>query len=124
MVPGAQVSPGLLGSAAEEAGVVANGIRGRASEARVLQELGLTKNTKAVSTAEGRAVPDAMTDALSVEIKDAASVSRTRQVRIQTDAARNSGRESVLITGEKTCVSGPCARAFDQIIRRSDLGPQ
>jgi RHS repeat-associated protein len=111
-------------AAAREASVVANGSRGRASEARVLNDLGLTKNTKAVSTAEGRSVPDAMTEALSVEIKDVASVSRTRQIRIQTEAARNSGRESVLITGELTCVSGPCAAAFDRIIRRPDLGPK
>lgn len=90
----------------------------------MLEELGLAKNTRAVSTAKGRAVPDALTDALSVEIKDAARVSRTRQVRIQTEAARASGRESVLITGEKTCVSGPCAGSFDRVIRRSDLGPQ
>jgi len=101
-----------------------NGIRGRASEARVLEELGLAENTRAVSTAEGRAVTDALTDALSVEIKDAARVSRTGQARIQTEAARASGRESVLITGEKTCVSRPCGASFDRVIRRSDLGPQ
>jgi RHS repeat-associated protein len=110
--------------AAKEAGVVANGIRGRASEARVLQELGLTKNTTAVSTAEGRSIPDALTKSLSVEVKDAANVSLTRQLRIQTEAARAAGRESVLITGENTCVSGACSRAFDTIIRRSDLGPR
>lgn len=109
---------------AKEAGIIANGARGLTAETRVLKELGLKKNTKTVSTAEGRSVPDALTDTLSVEIKDAARVARTSQVRIQTEAARNSGRESVLITGEKTCVSGPCARSFDRIIRRSDLGPQ
>jgi RHS repeat-associated protein len=111
-------------NAAKEAGVVANGIRGRASEARVLNELGLTKNTTAVSTAEGRSIPDALTKSLSVEVKDAANVSLTRQLRIQTEAARASGRESVLITGENTCVSGACSRAFDTIIRRPDLGPR
>ena len=98
--------------------------RGRASEARVLEELGLTKNTKAVSTAEGRSIPDALTDALSVEVKDAARVSLTRQLRIQTEAAREAERQSVLITGENTCVSGACSRAFDTIIGRPDLGPQ
>jgi RHS repeat-associated protein len=107
-----------------QASVVANGIRGRASEARVLQEIGLAKNTKAVSTAEGRSIPDALTDSLSVEVKDAANVSLTRQLQIQTDAAKASGRESLLITGENTCVSGSCAKAFDQIIRRPDLGPR
>jgi RHS repeat-associated protein len=107
-----------------EAGVVANGIRGRASEARVLQDLGLTKNTASVSTMTGRSIPDALTSALSVEVKDTASVSLTRQLQIQTGSAKAFGRESVLITGKRTCVSGPCARAFDQIIRRPDLGPK
>ena len=98
--------------------------RGHASEARVLADIGLTKNTLAVSTAEGRSIPDALTKSLSVEVKDAASVYLTKQLRIQTEAARSAGRESVLVTGEKTCVSGPCSRAFDTIIRRSDLGPK
>ena len=71
-----------------EATIVANSLRGRAVEARVLEELGLVKNTKIVSTAEGRSIPDALTDSLSVEIKDALNVSLTRQLRIQTEAAR------------------------------------
>jgi len=98
--------------------------RGRASEARVLEDLGLDKNTGKVLTSEGRSIPDALTDSMSVEIKDAVSVSRNRQVRIQSEAARASGRQSVLVTGEKTTVSGPAQDAFDIIIRRSDLGPQ
>jgi len=113
-----------LPGAAEGAGILANAARGAASEARVLEDLGLTKNTQSVFTAEGRSVPDALTDSLSVEIKDSAYVSRTSQVRIQTDAARASGRQSVLVTGKETRVSGPASRAFDQIIGRSDLGPQ
>ena len=112
------------GTVAKGAGIIANSARGLASEARVLQELGLAKNTQVVSTAEGRAIPDALTNSLSVEIKDAASVSRTLQVRVETEAARASGRESILITGKNTCVSGPCARSFDQVIRRIDLGPR
>lgn len=107
----------------EVANIVQNGIRGRAAEARVLQEMGLTKNTTTVSTAEGNAIPDALTNALSVEVKDAANVSFTRQLRIQTGAAREAGRESVLVTGKNTCISGPCENAFDTIIRRIDLGP-
>lgn len=113
----------ILGIANEAANIVRNGIRGRADEARVLQEMGLTKNTKTVSTAEGNAIPDALTDALSVDVKDAVNVSLTRQLRIETEAAREAGRESVLVTGKKTCISGPCENAFDKIIRRIDLGP-
>lgn len=80
----------------------------------------MTKNTTTVSTAEGNSIPDALTDALSVEVKDATNV---RQLRIQTEAAREAGRESVLVTGKNTCISAPCENAFDTIIRRIDLGP-
>ena len=69
-------------------------------------------------------VPDSLTDSLSVEIKDSARVSGTRQVRIQTDAARASGRESVLVTGTNTHVTKQADEAFDRVIRRDDLGPE
>ncbi|MCX8003844.1 MAG: putative toxin [Burkholderiaceae bacterium] len=98
--------------------------RGRESEARVLRDMGLEKNTSRVSTEKGTSIPDALTERLSVEIKDAQRVTWTRQLQIQTEAARQSGRESVLVTGQRTCVSGNCEGAFDRIIRRSDLGPQ
>lgn len=100
--------------------------RGRSSEAKVLDELGLTKNNEKVSSAEGNAVPDALTDSLSVEVKDAARVTLTKQLRIETQAARDTGRRPILVTGEHTCVSGPCTAAFgsNNIIRRPDLGPQ
>jgi RHS repeat-associated protein len=123
IIPAAPLEEGGL-LAARGTGILANSVRGRAAEARVLQELGLTKNTMAVATAEGRSVPDALTTSLSLEVKDAASVSLTRQLRIQTEAARAAGRKSVLATGENTCISDACSRAFDTIIRRSDLGPQ
>ncbi|MEZ5307877.1 MAG: hypothetical protein R2684_12100 [Pyrinomonadaceae bacterium] len=108
-------------------GSVAKGplARGRASEARVLDDLGLPKNTQKVSTAEGNAIPDALTSTRSIEIKDCISVACTRQIRIQTDAARASGREPLLITGERTHVTQQAREAFNNnIIRRSDLGPQ
>ena len=47
--------------------------RGVANEAKVLSEMGLTKNTQAVITAEGKSIPDALTKTASVEIKDTAS---------------------------------------------------
>jgi hypothetical protein len=98
--------------------------RGLASEAKVLEDLGLTRNTQVVRTAEGRSIPDALTDRLSVEIKDREYVTGTKQLRIQTEAASVSGRKSILITGTKTQVSGPARRIFDQIRRRNDLGPK
>jgi RHS repeat-associated protein len=109
--------------ASKKSSVAANGARGRASEERVLTDLGLSKNRTAVSTAEGWSIPDALTKTSSVEVKDTAEVYLTKQLRIQTEAARSSGRDSTLITGDNTRVSGPASRAFDTIIRRPDLGP-
>ena len=97
--------------------------RGRRNEARVLEELGLPKNTRKVSGREGRSIPDVLTDAMSVEIKDAKRVYSTRQLRIQAEAAGRSGQKPILITGEKTCVSAWCNEMFE-VLRRSDLGPQ
>ncbi len=72
----------------------------------MLEDLGLKKNTEKVTTPEGRSIPDALTNTESIEIKDAARVSNTKQLQIQAKAARQSGRKSILITGEKTHVSG------------------
>jgi hypothetical protein len=115
---------GWFGLDAPEATAIANAARGAASEARVLKDLGLAKNSRWVTTAEGRSRPDALTDTKSIEIKDTAYVSGTRQVRIQTEAAEVSRRESILITGTKTRISAEALRLFDLIIRRSDLGPR
>ena len=112
---------GLKGSGS---GVKKNGARGRKSEARVLDDMGLPKNNTKVSTSEGNAIPDGLTSRKSIEIKDCISVSCTKQIRIQTGAAKASGRESVLVTGTKTKVTKPAERAFDRIIRRDDLGPK
>jgi hypothetical protein len=78
---------GLGGDAAEvgavtarAANIIANAERGAASQARVLRELGLARNTQPVVTAEGRSIPDALTDTMSVEIKDSAYVSASRQL--------------------------------------------
>ncbi|MBI3837748.1 MAG: hypothetical protein HY288_07420 [Planctomycetia bacterium] len=103
--------------------VVENGIRGRASQARVLEQLGLQRNTLIVSTLEGNAIPDALTNAISLEVKDAIRVSLTRQLRIQTEAALAAGRQSILITGPNSRVSAAVQLAFDDIIRLTGLGP-
>ena len=108
-----------------ESEVVLNAMaRGRASETRVLNDLGLSKNTQKVTTTEGSAIPDGLTATRSIEIKDCISVACTKQIRIQPHAARASGRESVLITGERTRVAPRAEKAFDKIIRRTDLGPK
>jgi hypothetical protein len=113
-----------FGLDAPEAAIIANAARGAASEARVLKDLGLERNSQWVRTAEGRSKPDALTDTTSIEIKDSAYVSGTRQIRIQTEAAELSGRISILITGTKTRISAKALELFDKIIRRSDLGPK
>ena len=82
------------------------------------------KNTRWATTAKGRAIPDGLTDAASIEIKDAGYVSATRQLQIQTEAAKISGRESIFIIGTKTKISGKVLELFSRIIRRSDLGPR
>ena len=97
--------------------------RGRASENRVLNDLELPKNTQKVSTSKGSSIPDALTDTKSIEIKDTKRVSFTRQLEILAEAAQESGRKSVLITGAKTHVSKNTREKFD-VIRRKDLGPQ
>ncbi len=121
--PVAAMSMEMAAISAGEAPIISNRTRGLASEARVLSDLGLTKNNLKVSTSEGNSIPDALTASLSVEIKDTINVSLTRQLRIQTDAAGASGRKSLLVTGKNTNISRPAERAFNQIIKRDDLGP-
>lgn len=118
------IIPGEGAEAKMGAGILKNAERGRAAEAKVLGEMGLVKNTEKVVGKEGKSIPDALTASTSLEVKDSAVVNRTKQIRIQTDVAKASERESVLVTGTKTQVSGPAQQSFDKVIRRVDLGPQ
>ncbi len=95
--------------------------RGRQNQTQVLKEMGLDENRARVITHEGASVPDSLTDNLIVEVKDRKNVSLTRQLRIQTQGAN--GRNTVLVTGMFTDVSGPAQRAFHTVVRRPDLGP-
>jgi len=96
--------------------------RGRASEKRVLNKMGLDKNNSKVSTSEGNSMPDALTDTMSVEVKDVKNVSLTKQLRIQTQAAKQNGKTSVLVVTDKNeKISGPAKEAFDVIVREKDL---
>lgn len=47
--------------AVEQTGIGINSARGMASQARVLEDLGLARNTQAVEITEGRSIPDALT---------------------------------------------------------------
>lgn len=100
-----------------------NFLRGKQSEERVLKSINVEKNTQKVSGKEGNSIPDGLTKKQSIEIKDSKRVSLTRQLRIQSEAAKAAGRQPILITGQNTCVSGNCAAVF-RIIRRNDLGPR
>jgi RHS repeat-associated protein len=99
-------------------------VRGNVREDAVLERFGFQKNGTTVSTAEGDAIPDALEQTLSVEIKDTKVVSATQQIRIETDAARAAGQDTMLITGANTRISGPARDRFDVIIRLLGLGPE
>ncbi len=97
--------------------------RGRESEARVLDALGEAKNTAKVRGCEGCSIPDYQNATTIGEIKDAQRVTNSRQLRIQREAAKNSGREHVVVTGAKTRVSGT-VDAASTVKRQDDLGPK
>ena len=98
-------------------------LRGTGAEARVAKDLGLTKNTTAVFSREGKSIPDVLTSTMSIEIKDTKMVYLTRQLRIQSDAAQAAGLTPRLITGTHTYVAPSVSSVF-KISRRPDLGPQ
>jgi RHS repeat-associated protein len=103
--------------------ITANAEKGAASESKVLNDLGKTKNTEAVVGKEGKSIPDFKDSKVIGEIKDAKTVSNTKQLRIQKDAAQQSGRQHHLHTGTKTHVTQPAAQGTT-VIRRDDLGPK
>ena len=102
--------------------------RGKQSEKRVLQDMGLTKNTKKIAstTKDGtpiNVIPDAVKDGVMYEVKDAKAVYNTKQIQGEYQAAKKAGYDFKIVTGEKTHVS-PNIPSDVEIIRRSDLGPQ
>jgi RHS repeat-associated protein len=98
--------------------------RGRQSEERVLNDLDVPKNTDKVRTREGTSIPDYITDDTIGEVKDTKEVSRTKQIRIQQQTARETGKKHKIHTGDKTKVFRPVEEGGSEIIRRPDLGPQ
>ena len=119
-----QVSPEVISHlTSARTALGSNSIRGRGSEVRVLQDLGLPKNTTAVFSYEGKSIPDALTSTMSLEIKDTKVVYLTRQLRIQSDSAAAAGLTPRLITGNQTRVAPTVSDVFE-VFRRSDLGPK
>ncbi len=103
-------------------------MRGIQSEKRVLQDMGLTKNTKKIAskTNSGKpinVIPDAIQDGVMYEVKDTKAVYNTSQIQGEYNAAKEAGYEYKIVTGEKTHVSSE-VQSKAEIIRRSDLGPQ
>jgi RHS repeat-associated protein len=111
------------GRAAEHL-IEANRARGVESEARVLKQLGEAKNTGKVHGCEGCSIPDYQNATTIGEIKDAARVDNTRQLRIQRDAAVASGRQHVVQAGTNAKVSRKVEEAGTVVKRREDLGPR
>jgi RHS repeat-associated protein len=97
--------------------------RGRASETRVLNDMGESKNTGKIVTSEGTTIPDFQNETQISEIKDRAVVSDSAQLRAQKEAAAASGKEHVLVTGTETHVT-PNAAEGSTVIKRDDLGPK
>ncbi len=64
-------------TAAEVPLVTRNAARGAANEARVLNDMGLTKNTTPVNGTAGRSIPDINTSTVVGDIKDVKVVSNT-----------------------------------------------
>jgi hypothetical protein len=142
---GATIVPGLPGGAGtaikayrtadkfSDANKLGNRIRqaltrGIQSEKRVLQDMGLTKNTKKIAskTNSGKpinVIPDAIQDGVMYEVKDTKAVYNTSQIQGEYNAAKEAGYEYKIVTGEKTHVSSE-VQSKAEIIRRSDLGPQ
>ncbi len=104
-----------------------NRLRGLESEDRVLNDLGLKKNTRRVHGREGVAIPDAISEEAFHEVKDVKRLSGTRQIRIMSDAALDEKKTLKIYTGERTRVAKKLEEEGLEnpirIRRRSDLGP-
>lgn len=102
--------------------------RGRRSEARVLNDMGLKKNTNLVSNKFGTSIPDAIGKGQVVEVKDTKRVGYTKQIRVQQEYARQKNLAMNIVTGTKTKISSRLAAQNEagrlSVSTRGDLGPQ
>ena len=102
-------------------------IRGKMNESKVLNDLGLKKNTtkvqgKTVSGEIRNTIPDAITSDTVYEIKDVKTLSNTKQIQAQMDYAIRNGLDYKIITGINTHVSTNIPKKY--IIRLDYIGPQ
>jgi RHS repeat-associated protein len=97
--------------------------RGLESEARVLRDIGQTKNTQPVEAGGKRAIPDFQNSRQVGEIKDTKRVTDSAQLKTERAAAQASGREHIVVTGTNTKVSST-VQNNSTVVRRDDLGPK
>lgn len=86
---------------------------GRAGE----EAAGITKNTQRIPSLTGTAkyrVPDELTDVSLREVKNAAQLSNTNQLKDFLRYARETGRKFILETRADTKISGPLQELIDQ----------
>ena len=102
--------------------------RGLENEAKVLKEMDVPKNNKTFQTIDpktGKQVsvkPDGIDNSKVVEVKDTKTISNTKQIRGEREVAKNQGKDFKIVTGTETKVSKNIPQ--EEIIRRTDLGPQ
>lgn len=99
--------------------------RGRASEARKLNERSIDKNTEKFNGPEGNTIPDGIDPKTGnlVEVKDVKDVkelSNTKQIRNQTAVAEEKGVKLEIDTGKNTNVSKSLEQNPNVIIKRHD----
>ncbi len=101
--------------------------RGLVNEAKTLDAIGETKNTKSftIPLEDGTVkttIPDYVNSTTIGEIKDTKVVNNTIQIRAQIELAKNTGRDYKLFVGKQTVVSKKIPDEY--IIRLDWLGPQ
>ncbi len=101
--------------------------RGVANEAKTLEKLGETKNTRSFTKRldDGTiktTIPDINNGTTVGEIKDTKAVYNTKQIQAERKAAQDSGKEFKIYTGTNTHVSSNIPES--EIVRLPWLGPQ
>jgi RHS repeat-associated protein len=106
--------------------MVANAAKGAASEARVLKEIGATKNTAKAETSFGARIRDGTkSDGTHVEVKDVKSLSATRQIRGLDQAAGKANTKLEVYTGTNTKVAGAVRKLENtNVVPCRTLGPK
>ena len=111
--------------ATDASSIAKNTARGRQSEARVLEDIGATKNTKTkearVDGAPVKTIPDSMDGAI-IEIKDVKAQYNTTQIKAERQLAKDLNMDFFLYVGDNTHVS--INIPTNEIVRRPDLGPK